>query len=416
VQLLVGPVQPYAWGDDHFIADLQGRPTGTGPEAELWLGAHQGGPGVLAGDGRGLSETIAEHGSELLGPAVKERFGGLPYLVKVLAAAEPLSIQTHPSLSQAQAGWQREQQAGIAWDDPQRNYRDPNHKPELICALTTFEAKCGFRALPSTRALFAALAAATPGSQGLSHLASLLAGPGAPPEVLAGVLAWLVRLEPGAATALVAETDAAAAHLLNSGGATMDGQGFEPELRWTAKLGEFHPNDAGVVVALLLNHVVLAPGQAMFLPAGNLHSYLHGAGVEVMASSDNVIRGGLTVKHVDAEELLAVVDHAPREPMVQTHSGSAHRYHAPVADFSLQRLSRGFDGLLEPVGPEIILVTEGTAVLRPGSGAAECVVGRGQAAFVAWCDGQYRATLSPNAVVWRAAVGDLAFPLQSTSE
>ncbi|MGF1599343.1 MAG: mannose-6-phosphate isomerase, class I [Acidimicrobiales bacterium] len=397
---LLGVVRHYAWGATDIIAELQGRPATGEPEAELWLGAHPLAPGRLARSGRTLDEAVADDALHVLGPEVAARFGGrFPYLLKVLAAAEPLSIQAHPSKAQAEAGHRREEEAGVAWDSPHRTYRDDNHKPELICALTPFTAKCGFRPRPATVALFERLAAAAPG-RAVGELATRLTAVGDDAAVLRSVLVWLLGRPGPDATELVTAVVAAAARRRTVGD-TLD-----LDLAWTAELAAVHPGDIGVVVALLLNHVELTPGEAMFLCAGNLHAYLRGAGVELMANSDNVVRGGLTVKHVDIEELATVVDTTPAEAPVERPAGPCHRYHSPVPEFSLTRIDAGTTADFEPRGPEIVLVTDGSARLAASAGE-ELVVARGGAALIAAGDGPYRLDVGPGSLAWRAAVGEL---------
>ena len=418
MERIEGIVQRYAWGDRRAIAEIQGRAPSGEPEAELWLGAHPVAPSIIAdGSGLTLADLSAARPTQLMGPIVEERFGAFPYLLKILAAAEPLSIQAHPSLDQGRSGFEREEAAGIAWDDPSRTYRDRNHKPELICALTDFEAKCGFRPVGATSSLIDALCQTTevsasdrgPASPvGLGDLAKRLRAGGDEPAVLAGVLAWLLHLPSVEVGPFVAETVRAASHLLASRPDVTEAD-FGPELRWTVELDRAFPGDIGVVVALLLNHVSLAPGQAMFLEAGNLHSYLRGTGVELMANSDNVVRGGLTIKHIDVDELLSIVNTEPGPAPVQTPVSNVHHYESAVSEFALTRVVGGADPQrFEPVGPEILLVTDGAAAVNLGEEGRTLQLGVGQAAIVEASDGPYRLDVAAAATVWRATVGDLA--------
>lgn len=392
VERLVATVQNYAWGDVHFIPELQERAASGAPEAELWMGAHPMAPSALERDGSSLAQVVARDRTSTLGADVSDRFPSLPFLAKVLAADRPLSIQAHPSVMQAQAGFAREDAAGIPVDAPERIYRDDNHKPELICALTTFEAKCGFRSLDATRELFADL-----GGDALAGVRERLAGDGPDAEVLADTLAWLLRTEPTEAAGLA---DAAVA---GAAVASADGP-YARDLLWTGEIARIHPGDVGVVVALLLNHVMLEPGQAVFLGAGNLHAYLRGAGIELMANSDNVVRGGLTAKHIDVEELLRVVDCTPIEPPVQTAAGCIHTFETPVPEFSLTRVVVSDDTRLRVRGPEILIVTEGIIEFTTEAGqvlAAEA----GTPMWVPASDGCYLAR--GGGVFYRAAVGRL---------
>ncbi len=406
MERLIGSIQPYPWGDRRAIAAIQGREPSGDPEAELWLGAHPVAPSGLGSGERSLLDAIVEAPAAMLGPEVADRFGRLPFLLKILAAAEPLSIQAHPDLARARAGFAREEEAGVAWNAPDRTYRDDNHKPELICALTPFEAKCGFRPLPATVAIVDGLAGVAAGRPGLRALASRVTAPGEPAAVLADVLRWLLRLEAAEAATLVGETVESADRLLAAPLAAAL-RPYEPDLRSIATISHHYPTDAGVVVSLLLNHVVLQPGQAMFLAAGNLHSYLRGTGVELMANSDNVVRGGLTAKHVDVDELLALVDTTPSPPPVQTPTGAEHTYAVPIPEFGLTRLVEPRELTIVPRGPEILLVTDGSVEVRP-VGDVPSRVGGGEAVFLTPDDGPIGLWSEPGSLVWRATVGGAA--------
>ncbi len=424
---LVGSVQRYNWGDPAFIPRLQGRAVTGAPEAELWFGAHPVAPSRLARSGVALDELVAADPAGVLGPEAARRFGRFPFLVKVLAAAEPLSIQAHPSLAQARAGHRREEEAGIAWDSPLRTYRDDNHKPELLAALTPFEAKCGFRPLDETRRLIDLVVSAGPTSA-LVDLRSRLDGSstgsaagatdGSGPDagdraVVAAVVGWLLGLAADAAGPLVADAVVACEKLL-AGAVPADVEPYEAEIRWTRRLDRRHPGDAGVLVALLLNHVVLAPGEAVYLEAGNLHAYLRGAGVEVMANSDNVVRGGLTTKHVDVAELVSILDPVPAPAPVQIPAGPRHRYQVSASEFALARTAAtpgagpdAAEAIGAPAGPEIVLVTEGRAALV-AAGGPPLELGPGEAALVTPGDGPYRIEAREPGVWWRAGVGPSA--------
>jgi len=362
-------VQTYAWGNPTAIPELLGVAATGEPQAELWMGAHPKAPSTLTSTGVSLGDHIAADPNGTLGAATHERFGRLPFLFKVLAAGKPLSIQAHPSL---------------------------NHKPEMICALTPFVGRCGFRARDSTRSLFEDLVAAQPDADLLVEVRDRLSVDGADGDVLADVLAWLLRLPASDTAHLVGATVAAARTLLERGDSP-----WAAELAWCAPMNVEFPDDRGVVVALLLNHVVLEPGQAFFLEAGNLHAYLDGVGVELMANSDNVVRGGLTPKNIDIEELLAVVDCTPIDPPVQSPSGPNHTFDAAVPEFALTRVELTADGAdAVVVGPEIVIVTEGAATIETSAERLE--LARGEVVFVAAADAGY--TLAGNGVAFRAGV------------
>lgn len=384
------PIQHYAWGDTQAIPALLGIEASGEPAAELWMGAHPAAPSLAKG--QPLGQLIASDPEAHLGSDVAAEFGALPFLAKVLAAAKPLSIQAHPTLTQAKSGFARENEEGIPLDSPVRVYSDANHKPELVCALTRFEAKCGFRDLERTRELFDEL-----GGDELSPVREMLASRSRPPEVLAATLAWLLELTPEAAGSLVELAQ------IQSDARRFDEAWFGPDLGWTHKICNHYPGDPGVLVGLLLNHVTLMPGQALFLGAGNLHSYLSGVAIEVMANSNNVIRGGLTAKHIDVPELLTVVDTSPIEVPIQTAGPGSHTFDVPVADFGLTRITLGDSRDVETVGPEIVFATEGAPVLT-GANNQQLVVAKGEAVFIPASEHRFR--VSGLGVLWRATTGN----------
>lgn len=366
---LTSAVRFYPWGSRTVIPELLGRPSPADrPHAELWMGAHPDEPSRLA-DGRGLDAAIAAEPERLLGADVVARFGArLPFLLKVLAADAPLSLQAHPTTEQAQAGFAAEESAGIPHDDPTRTFKDPYHKPELLVALTPFEALCGFRPVEESLHCLAKLQVPE-----LKPTIAALARGG-----LRAVIPQLLALTPERMTALVAAVTAAASRFVAAG---------DPEFintyRWAATLARSYPGDPGVVISLMCNHLKLEPGEAVFLPAGNLHAYLSGAGIEVMASSDNVLRGGLTAKHVDLAALMEVLDFTDgKVPVLHPVLGPGGlRYPVPVEDFDLTRVQLEDDpGILTTAGPQVLLCTEGRALLRGPDG--ELALVKGESAFV----------------------------------
>lgn len=351
MERLINTVQPYAWGSRTAIAALQGREPGGRPEAELWMGAHPSAPSRVSGET--LLARIDADPEGALGRATVARFGPrLPFLFKVLAADEPLSLQAHPSIADAEAGFAREDAAGIARDAPNRNYRDQNHKPELLCALGPFVALCGFRDPGETRAFFAAL-----GAPGLRALAL---------DDLKQTLRAIMTTD---VSALVAEAGAACARLR--------GGRFALEAEWGARLAEKHPGDAGVIGALLLNLVVLDAGEAIYLPAGNLHAYLHGVGVELMANSDNVLRGGMTPKHVDVDELMRVLDFraGPVAKVLPVERGPLEVWETAAEEFELARARVAGAARVPVRAPIIALCTEGALSADDGRSREELRAG-----------------------------------------
>ena len=369
-------MQRYAWGSPTAIPELLGSVTDGGPQAELWLGAHPSAPARVGA--RTLTEVVAADPVGALSAPVAERFGGrLPFLLKVLAAAQPLSLQAHPSAAQAAAGFAAENAAGVPLDAPHRRYRDPNHKPELLCALTPFEALCGFRPPEATAALLDHL-----GLSGHPCFAPVASGD------LAGTVGLLLTRAKGDREEVAGAVAKAAA------GA--DG----PEAAWARRIATVHPGDPGVGVALLLNLVRLEPGQAIFLRAGSLHAYLQGVGVEIMAASDNVLRGGLTPKHVDVEELLAVLDVVPGPPPVvhPRRDGPFTRYDVPVEEFELALVDVGAAPATVPGGrPRLVLCLDGETAVATGSD--ELCLRRGAAAWVPASDGDIALTGAGRAAV-----------------
>ncbi|MCU1655738.1 MAG: Mannose-6-phosphate isomerase, type 1, partial [Pseudonocardiales bacterium] len=323
VVALDGVARNYAWGSPTAIPGLLGIEPDGRPVAELWFGAHPDDPSPAADHASDLEALIAADPVGLLGAATVDRFGPrLPFLLKILAADRALSIQVHPNLEQAQAGFAAEQARGIPQDSPERNYRDPNHKPELLCALTPFEALCGFRPVADTLRLLDELDIPE-----LAVLRDLLSGPDGLRAAFTHVLAL-----PDPALLVAEVTRRAAAIPAESE--------WAGTARAVAIANADFPGDVGAVLALLLNYIRLEPAEAIYLDAGNVHAYLRGTGIEVMANSDNVLRCGLTPKHVDVAELLKVTDFTPlTEPrrLVQD-SGSGRMYETLVPDFSLSTL------------------------------------------------------------------------------
>jgi mannose-6-phosphate isomerase len=393
---LENPIQNYAWGSHSALSHLLGRPSPTGkPEAELWMGAHPNAPSLVLPSRESLAQLIEREPERLLGAQNRARFGArLPYLLKVLAAETPLSLQAHPTLEQARAGFDAEEAAGVPLDSAQRNYKDRSHKPELICALTPFVALCGFRPIEDTLALFRELKAPH-----VSYVLEILEG--RPTEAgLAQLFSTLLGLSAERRAELARET-LDRCRLLSA----VEGP-FQHEFTWAVSIGVLYPGDIGIVSALLLNLVQLAPGEAMYLPAGNLHAYLQGVGVEIMANSDNVLRGGLTPKHVDPVELLRVLEFhaAPVNVLRGEVQGSARVYRTPTAEFELQSVTLTAPESItmsDRRGPEILFCQQGQLSV-PSNGQA-LTLAQGQAVFVAADEPSYSVT--GEGTLFRASVG-----------
>jgi mannose-6-phosphate isomerase len=372
--VLDNPVQNYAWGSRTAIATFLGRPSpAERPEAEMWIGAHPKAPSrIVAPPGLGtLDHVVEDDPVSLLGPEVCELFGNeLPFLFKVLAAAEPLSIQAHPNQAQARRGWARENAEGIPLDAPHRNYRDPNHKPELVCALSpAFVALKGFRPVDEIARRLDAVG----GPELKKEIAR--AGREKSTASLRALFARLLTLDAEERAPVLGRA------AVEAGRRTDD-----PAWAWVGRLLERYPGDAGVLAPLYLNLVVLGPGDALYLPAGELHAYLEGTALEIMANSDNVLRGGLTAKHVNAPELLATLVFEPKSPDVLTPVEVApgeRAYRTPAREFEL--------GLIEAVPERSFRPTAGRSVeillgldgaLRITAEGASAPLGRGQSVLV----------------------------------
>ncbi|MEU6374078.1 mannose-6-phosphate isomerase, class I [Streptomyces sp. NPDC046909] len=374
-------IRPYAWGSTTAIPALLGVAPSGEPQAEMWMGAH---PGAPSRTGRGtLVEVIDADPHKELGEAAVTKFGPrLPFLLKILAAGAPLSLQVHPDLAQAKEGYEDEERRGIPVDAGHRNYKDANHKPELICALTEFDGLCGFRDPNEAAELLAGL-----GVDSLKPYVDLLR---AHPEdaALREVLTAVLGADRAETARTVGEAAAACARL---GGA------YAPY----ADIAHHYPGDPGVIAAMLLNHVRLQPGEALFLGAGIPHAYLSGLGVEIMANSDNVLRCGLTPKHVDVPELLRIVRFEAADPGVLRPEASPDGeevYETPIDEFRLSRYVLPEGGAahdLTRATPQILLCTAGT--VRAG----EHELTPGQSVFVPAGE---KAEVTGTGTVFRATV------------
>ncbi|WP_026819256.1 mannose-6-phosphate isomerase, class I [Arthrobacter castelli] len=401
--LLENTVRPYAWGSTTAIADLFGIEPSGGPEAELWIGAHPDSPSnvlLSAAVTEPLDRLIGAKPAELLGAACNDAFAGkLPFLMKVLAADSPLSLQVHPTVGQARDGFAREESGGPARDAPHRNYKDANHKPEMLYALSGFEALCGFRAPAEAADVLGGVESAIAADGGTipALLTELIDGLGSQaPESERLRTAFNRLIEGGdevadlvntAATALAARSSA------RSGGnrAAQHSGNYARELDTAVDLARQYPGDPGVIISLLLNRLSLDPGESIYLPAGNIHAYLGGLGIEVMASSDNVLRGGLTPKHVDVDELMKTVSfEAAPAPGLQVETTTLGQlvYRPPFEEFQLQRIEipavsdsmAASDAAVAQNGPAVVLVVRGRMVLDSPHG--DLSLGAGDSVFI----------------------------------
>jgi mannose-6-phosphate isomerase len=412
MDLLRPVVRPYAWGSRTAIAELQGRPVpAAGPEAELWMGAHPSAPSGVARDPATLDAVIAAAPDRELGPQCAATFGGrLPFLLKVLSADKALSIQVHPTRAQAEAGYQAENRRGLAPGDPARNYVDDWPKPELLYALTPFEVVAGLRtpadaadlllalAVDQLRPLAGELSAATSEQAMADALASVLQWPeGSRAGLVADVVVACSKLAASGSEASGSEASGSEASGSEASGSEASGSeasGSEASGSEVSRYADAcaaavrvavdHPDDLGIVALLLMRHAVLQPGQAVFMPAGGLHAYLRGTGIELLANSDNVVRAGLTGKHIDVPELLKLLDPVVSVPVIAPRvlpDGIAW-FDTPAPEFRLYLLDLAGPALALPGrGPRILLCLEGACVLRSASGEA-LELARGGSCFI----------------------------------
>lgn len=396
--VLTCPIRDYAWGSRTHLARFLGVSLSEGPQAELWIGAHRGDPAHLP-DGQRLDDFIRAHPTQALGERVHTLFGArLPFLLKALAAAEPLSLQVHPTSELARNGYASETAAGVPRFSPTRNYQDDSHKPELVFALTRFEGMAGFREVEKSAQILRSLH--LPWADEVAR--QLESGP-ASQTLRAVVTDMLARSGPELAE-LLGELGAASVraeargHLeeIRAAGRPRDRFGVSREgtrvFAQTAALTKRYPRDPGVLVTLLLNHVVLAAGEAMFLDAGVIHSYTSGFGVEVMASSDNVVRAGLTPKHVDVPELLSITNFTPIPPPLWEPAAAGQDavvFEPPVSEFRLA-IGQLPVGELPTDGPRVVLVLEGSVQAVTATESRQLT--RGEAMFVTHEDGELSLT------------------------
>lgn len=380
IEILKNKIQEYAWGSRSFIPELMGLPTPSKtPQAEMWLGAHPKASSVIITNNvqKSLNELIKDDPEGLLGRSVAAKFSNnLPFLLKVIAASSPLSIQAHPNKEQARQGIMREDQDKIPFDSPFRNYKDQNHKPELICALTQFWALKGFRRKEDIINLMDRVDASSMGMQ-----TELLKNQQAE-EGLKRFFASLLTMDKTKQNLVVEKIMGVVEGLDIS----------EPAFQWMKRLYSEYPGDIGVLSPLFLNVIKLKPTEAMYIASGELHCYLEGAGLELMANSDNVIRGGLTPKHVDRKELIDILEFLPEEPKIILPKDIGNNeavYYTGNDEFRLSVISlRGGDmagsiyqGSLGQRSAEIILCTAGKAVIKDIEGDA-LEISRGMSLFI----------------------------------
>jgi len=396
IGLMKNTVQEYAWGSHTAIAELlgNGSPSKT-PQAELWMGAHPKAPSMVKCDGNWISllKLIEQNPGHLLGKKVAVKFNNrLPYLFKVLAAAKPLSIQAHPSVDQAKQGFEWENRQGIPLDAYNRNYKDDNHKPECICAMTRFRALNGFRKISS---IFGLMEKICP--KGLKKQLGALRGQQSP-MALKNFFQSLMTMNHKQKTQIIS-------HAVSNAKKFTDD---DPAYRWMIDLHKQYPSDVGVFSPILLNLICLEPGQAMFLPAGELHAYLDGVGIELMANSDNVLRGGLPTKHIDVPELLNVLNFEERKVnILKTEQiNECERLYESHAEEFVLSIIHVREGITYNSSAhrsiEILLCTDGKATITDLEKNDTIVIEKGKSIIIPAVVKTYR--IQGNAAFYKAAV------------
>lgn len=381
-------IQNYAWGSTTSVNQLFGiaNPNGE-PQAEIWMGAHPNGCSMVENQGQTtkLSDLINSNINAFLGESIAKRFGELPYLFKVLAAEKALSIQVHPNKQQAETGFAREEQQGIPHTAANRNYKDPNHKPELVYALTPYQAMNGFRSIQEVIANFTRLDIAE-----LAPLVQQLVD-NQNPQGLSAFFSGLLSLEG-------ASKDKALTALLAYANNSQD-----PLMALIVELETQYPGDIGLFVPLTLNIITLQPGQAMFLDAETPHAYIKGTGLEIMANSDNVLRAGLTPKYMDIEELVActIFEEKPFDSLLLEPNVNDQmlEYPIPVEDFKFAIIPSSDQRVVDIVSAEILMPLDGSMTITHSNGQ-RCVIEKGQSVFIPAYAQSY--TLQSDARVARA--------------
>ncbi|MGN5152318.1 mannose-6-phosphate isomerase, class I [Aeromonas enteropelogenes] len=379
--LMQNPIQGYDWGSHDSLTTLFGIPNPEGkPQAELWMGAHPNGCSeITCGDQvQKLSTLIESAPATVLGEATLARFGSLPFLFKVLCAEKALSIQVHPSKAQAETGFAKEEAAGIDPKAANRNYKDPNHKPELVFALTPYQAMNGFRSIPAILVLFERVKLAA-----IADLTGALAAAHAANQGEAGLQQFFQQL-------LMLEgvrKEAALIDLLAYANEHQDEETFA----LITSLAAQYPGDVGLFSPLLLNVVTLQPGQAMFLDACTPHAYVRGTGLEIMANSDNVLRAGLTPKYIDVAELPDCTRCLPKSDdqilLAPRREGAVQHFEVPVPDFTFSVYPAG-EHQLTTASAEILFAIDGPVILKRGDDTLR--LEKGQSAFIPAATGSYQ--------------------------
>ena len=380
MDLLSPNIQHYHWGDYSFIPELQGRPKGDQPEAELWMGAHPTSPSRTVESDRGLDDIISTDPHNTLGPQASDFQNELPFIMKILAIREPLSIQVHPNAQQAEEGFTSAQSSLIG----AQSYSSPRGKEEVVCALTETDLKFGFREVNEIHAIIDAA-----GHTDFSRLKESLSRE-TPDEGLKEAIQKILSTGSDtirSITSTVLSSDMSAT-VIN-----------EKETIYFASLVETYPDDPGLLLFLLMNFVTREPGDFLYVSPGVTHAYLRGNVVEITSNSDNVIRCGLTPKHVNVHEFFSIASFVSQQPQIQTPAESVHTYESPTP-FTLTRLNLNEEFEVTLQGPEILISTQNNFKITNNSGNS-FQVEQGHPVWMPYSDISYKIT--GNCLVFRCA-------------
>ncbi len=399
IYVLHNPIQNYPWGSRTILAELLRQPGPTSePQAELWMGAHPKAPSQIQVDGDlvNLDRWICGNADAMLGSAVALRFGGqLPFLFKILAVATPLSVQAHPNPQQAVSGFQRENKLGIDLRSPLRNYKDNQHKPELICALTDFWMLNGFRKIDNILKLLHPLP--VPELQPLLNALEKNRTSTGLAEFFKGLLTMQHWQQEQAVQTAIRFIKTKSWH--------------DPIFHWMQRLYDFFPTDIGVLFPAILNLYKLAPGHATFIQSGRMHTYLQGTGIELMANSDNVLRCALTTKHKDIPELLNIL-HFEESSQVKIAPRAIQPceniYPAPVSEFMLAKIMIQKDQAYssrKTRSIEIMICTNGYAEIQVAGTTQKLPIFQGTSLLIPACVPQY--SITGQATLYKATVPEV---------
>ena len=381
MELLASNIQHYHWGDYAFIPELQGRPKSDQPEAELWIGAHPTSPSKTLETNRGLDDIISTDPQNTLGPQASDFQNELPFIMKILAIREPLSIQVHPNTQQAEEGF-TSTQSGI---NETQLYSSPRGKEEVVCALTQTDLKFGFRKVREIHSIIDAI-----GDPDLSAIGESFSEETAS-QGLKKVIEKILSIEPNQMDPIMSAVVSA-----DMSGTVIN----EKELTYFANLSETYSADPGLLLFLLLNFVSLEPGDFLYVSPGVTHAYLSGNVVEITSNSDNVIRCGLTPKHVNAQEFLSIASFVSDKPQIQKPADSHHSYESPTP-FMLTRLDLKEEFETAVNGPEILISTQNNFNITNNKGES-IHVEQGQPVWIPHSDSSYKIT--GNCLVFRCAI------------